>query len=117
MPEIDRSHPAATLFTLVYLLPVARVACSKFKGTQYPDQHVIVGAHHDDRGSFLNPRAPGADDDGSGSSMLLQIARIIKANNLSFGRTLVISAFSGEGNQSVAMPVFIPSQVLFWSRS
>ncbi|KAK3818543.1 MAG: hypothetical protein J3Q66DRAFT_271363, partial [Benniella sp.] len=71
------------------------VVC-KFTGTQYPDQHVIVGAHHDDRGSFLNPRAPGADDDGSGSSMLLQIARIIKANNLSFGRTLVISAFSGE---------------------
>ncbi|KAF9116159.1 hypothetical protein BGX27_004499 [Mortierella sp. AM989] len=68
----------------------------KFKGTEHPDEHVIVGAHHDSRGSFLNPRAPGADDDGSGSSMLLQIARIIKANNLSFGRTFVIAAFSGE---------------------
>ncbi|KAF9998867.1 hypothetical protein BGZ65_005700 [Modicella reniformis] len=67
-----------------------------FKGTEHPDQHVIVGAHHDDRGSFLNTRAPGADDDGSGTSMLLQIARIIKANNLKFRRTLVLAAFSGE---------------------
>ncbi|KAG0309129.1 hypothetical protein BGZ98_005068 [Dissophora globulifera] len=71
------------------------VICT-FKGTEHPDEHVIIGAHHDSRGSFLNPRAPGADDDGSGTSMLLQVARIIKANNLSFGRTLIISAFSGE---------------------
>ncbi|KAF8936372.1 Zn-dependent exopeptidase [Dissophora ornata] len=71
------------------------VICT-FKGTENPDEHVIIGAHHDSRGSFLNNRAPGADDDGSGTSMLLQVARIIKANNLVFGRTLVISAFSGE---------------------
>ncbi|KAF9298265.1 hypothetical protein BGZ74_009455 [Mortierella antarctica] len=71
------------------------VICT-FRGTEYPNEHVIIGAHHDDRGSFLNPRAPGADDDGSGSSMLLQVARIIKNNNLSFGRTFVIAAFSGE---------------------
>ncbi|KAG0332465.1 hypothetical protein BG004_001257, partial [Podila humilis] len=71
------------------------VVCT-FKGTENPEEHVIIGAHHDDRGSFLNPRAPGADDDGSGSSMLLQVARIIKQNNLSFGRTFVIAAFSGE---------------------
>jgi hypothetical protein len=72
--------------------------CSTFKGTEHPSEHVIIGAHHDSRGSFLNPRAPGADDDGSGTTMLLQVARIIKANNLSFGRTFVIAAFSGEGN-------------------
>ncbi|KAF9412949.1 hypothetical protein BGZ94_000873 [Podila epigama] len=71
------------------------VICT-FKGTEHPDEHVIIGAHHDSRGSFLNPRAPGADDDGSGSSMLLQIARLIKKNNLTFGRTFVIAAFSGE---------------------
>ncbi|KAF9151529.1 hypothetical protein BG015_006550 [Linnemannia schmuckeri] len=71
------------------------VICT-FKGTERPNEHVILGAHHDSRGSFLNPRAPGADDDGSGTSMLLQVARIIKANNLTFGRTFVISAFSGE---------------------
>ena len=71
--------------------------CSTFKGTEHPTEHVIIGAHHDSRGSFLNPRAPGADDDGSGTTMLLQVARIIKANNLSFGRTFVIAAFSGEG--------------------
>ncbi|ORZ05541.1 hypothetical protein BCR41DRAFT_312194 [Lobosporangium transversale] len=68
----------------------------KFKGTEHPDEHVIIGAHHDSRGSLFNPRAPGADDDGSGTSMLLQVARIIKANNVKFGRTFVISAFSGE---------------------
>ncbi|KAG0201398.1 hypothetical protein BGX28_005776 [Mortierella sp. GBA30] len=71
------------------------VVC-KFKGTERPEENVIIGAHHDSRGSFLSQRAPGADDDGSGTGMLLQVARIIKANSLTFGSTLVISAFSGE---------------------
>ncbi|KAF9391914.1 hypothetical protein CPB97_005041 [Podila verticillata] len=71
------------------------VICT-FKGTEHPSEHVIIGAHHDSRGSFLSNRAPGADDDGSGSSMLLQVARLIKQNNLTFGRTFVIAAFSGE---------------------
>ncbi|CAO1626325.1 unnamed protein product [Sympodiomycopsis kandeliae] len=38
---------------------------------------VLLSAHYDSRGSFGNPDAPGGDDDGSGSTMLLAITRIL----------------------------------------
>ena len=71
------------------------VACSVV-GTEKPDEIVVIGAHFDSRGSFGYPGAPGADDDASGTSMLLALAREIQRNKLSFSRTVVIAAFSGE---------------------
>ena len=41
-------------------------------GTRYPDHQVIVGAHFD-----AVSGSPGADDNGSGSSAVLEIARIL----------------------------------------
>lgn len=38
---------------------------------------VLLSAHYDSRGSFGNPRAPGGDDDGSGTTMLLAVTRIL----------------------------------------
>lgn len=40
--------------------------------------------------------APGADDDGSGTSLLLSIARHISSHHLTFRRKVIIAAFSGE---------------------
>ncbi len=42
-------------------------------GTSLPDHHVVVGAHRDAVSS-----SPGADDNGSGSAAVLEIARILK---------------------------------------
>jgi Peptidase family M28/Dockerin type I domain len=41
-------------------------------GTTYPDHQIIVGAHYDTR-----PNTLGADDNGSGTAALLEIARIL----------------------------------------
>ncbi|KAG0269217.1 hypothetical protein DFQ27_004457 [Actinomortierella ambigua] len=71
------------------------VLCT-IKGTTLPDELVILGAHHDSRGSFFNPRAPGANDDGSGTGMLLAVARAIHEHKVTFERTVIIAAFSGE---------------------
>lgn len=71
------------------------VACS-ITGTKKPDEIVLIGAHFDSRGSFGYPGAPGADDDASGTAMLLALAREIHAHKLSFDRTVVLAAFSGE---------------------
>ncbi|MBM3404726.1 MAG: M28 family peptidase [Bacteroidetes bacterium] len=61
-------------------------------GSLYPDEYVIVGGHYD---SFATPlEAPGADDNASGTSGVMEIARIL--SNYEFERTLVFCAWSGE---------------------
>jgi hypothetical protein len=44
-------------------------------GTDYPDQKFIICAHYDD--SPVQPPAPGADDNGSGTTAVLEAARIL----------------------------------------
>lgn len=73
----------------------------------------VLGGHFDSRGvrlafltpsladtlptqSFGYPTAPGADDDGSGTALLLSIARHITEHRLTFKRKVIIAAFSGE---------------------
>jgi len=48
--------------------------------------------------SSTNPtqRAPGANDDGSGTGTLLQIAKIISTSSAKFSRSIRLAAFSGE---------------------
>eukprot|EP00041_Stephanoeca_diplocostata_P036787 m.1358259 g.1358259 ORF g.1358259 m.1358259 type:complete len:468 (+) comp24934_c1_seq31:54-1457(+) len=68
-------------------------------GSKYPDQLVIAGAHYDSRArSTTDPsqRAPGADDNGSGSSAMLEIARVLAENDVEFEYTHMLCFFSGE---------------------
>jgi hypothetical protein len=44
-------------------------------GTDYPDQKFIICAHYDD--SPVQPPAPGADDNASGTAAVLEAARIL----------------------------------------
>lgn len=61
-------------------------------GSVYPEEYVIIGAHYD---SYSNSgAAPGADDNASGTSAVIEIARIL--SQYTFDRTLVFCAFSGE---------------------
>jgi len=69
------------------------------RGVVNPTKLVLVTAHYDSRGPQLSStteRAPGANDNGSGTGSLLQIAKLIFQNKLSFGYTVVLIAFSGE---------------------
>ncbi|KAM0755208.1 Zn-dependent exopeptidase [Meredithblackwellia eburnea MCA 4105] len=65
-------------------------------GTDPTSGTVVLGAHFDSRGSFGYPTAPGGDDDGSGTSLILSIARFITSQQISFKRKVIISLFSGE---------------------
>ncbi|GAA5844894.1 hypothetical protein JCM3766R1_004383 [Sporobolomyces carnicolor] len=60
------------------------------------NETVVLGAHYDSRGSFGFPTAPGADDDASGTSLVLAVARHIHTNRLIFSRKLVLALFAGE---------------------
>jgi hypothetical protein len=68
-------------------------------GTRFPNQSVVFGAHLDDRNNVLSDntgRAPGADDNGSGTVAVLELARLISQLNYTFQYTLVLAHFTGE---------------------
>lgn len=65
-------------------------------GSTDTTETVVLGAHYDDRGSFGEVRAPGANDDGSGTGALLAIARAIARRNVVFRANVLLCAFAGE---------------------
>ncbi|MFH1372956.1 MAG: M28 family peptidase [bacterium] len=60
-------------------------------GTQFPNHHVIVGAHRD-----AVPASPGADDNGSGSAGVLEIARVL--TDVETDMTFIFVLFDAEEN-------------------
>ncbi|BGP57866.1 hypothetical protein JCM8202_001780 [Rhodotorula sphaerocarpa] len=63
---------------------------------RFANETVVLSAHFDSRGSFGLPTAPGADDDASGTSLVLAVARTIWQHRLRFSRKLVLALYSGE---------------------
>ncbi len=58
---------------------------------------IIISAHYDSRMEDINnntARAPGADDNASGVSALLEVARIL--SNVSLNYSIIYVLFSGE---------------------
>lgn len=63
-------------------------------GATTPQEFVILGAHLDD--IPREGRAPGANDDGSGSASLLTIAAAVGDSGVKFKRTLCFEHYTGE---------------------
>ncbi|MFO8066587.1 MAG: M28 family peptidase [Bacteroidales bacterium] len=61
-------------------------------GTEYPDEYVVLGGHYDSYS--YDGDAPGADDNASGTSGVMEIARILSQHE--FERSIIFCAFSGE---------------------
>lgn len=57
-------------------------------GTEFPDEYIIISSHYD------HPDGPGADDNASGTSGVLECARIL--SQYSFKRTILYIPFNGE---------------------
>lgn len=66
------------------------------------EEAVLLSAHYDSRGTFGDPVAPGGNDDGSGTTMLLAVSRILAeaiakdAGSSYRRRELQLVFFSGE---------------------
>lgn len=69
---------------------------SSYPASEDTDETVLISAHYDSRGSFGSTRAPGGDDDGSGVTGLLGIARTIGRKGIKFRKNVQIAAFAGE---------------------
>ncbi len=58
-------------------------------GTTYPDHHIVIGGHKD-----AVSGSPGADDNGSGTAGVLEMARVLK--DIETKMTFVFICFDGE---------------------
>ncbi|MFN2394741.1 MAG: M28 family peptidase [Bacteroidales bacterium] len=72
--------------------PASDNVIATLTGTKYPDEYVVVGGHYDSVSSSGD--APGADDNASGTSGVMEIARIL--SQYEFDRSIIFCAFSGE---------------------
>ncbi len=60
------------------------------------EEHICVGAHLDHLGVQGGELFPGADDNGSGSTAVLQLARAIHAGTIKPRRSVLLMAFGAE---------------------
>ena len=72
--------------------PASDDVIATIPGTVYPDQFIVLGGHYDSYS--YSGGAPGADDDASGTSGILEIARIL--SEYQFKRTIILCTWSGE---------------------
>ena len=73
------------------------VVRGEIRGSKYPEEVVILGAHHDSVGAFGMPPAvnsPGACDNASAVSILIELARLYARERPA--RTLWLCSFGGE---------------------
>lgn len=67
------------------------------RGTERPDEVVVVSAHIDSRASDVmdwRSEAPGANDNGSGTALVIEAARVLSRHR--FPTTIVFAVLSGE---------------------
>lgn len=77
-------------------------------GTDLKDELVVFGAHYDSvNWKNTNDRAPGADDNGSGSAALLQIAKMLSQHAKSLRRSVALAAFQAEEEGLVGSIAFV----------
>ena len=61
-------------------------------GKDLPGEAVVIGAHID----TLSGNKPGADDDASGITVILEVARILLASNFEFKHPIYVIAYAAE---------------------
>lgn len=89
---------------------------AELPGTHYPDQIYYIIAHHDATAGLPvlpEDEAPGADDDGSGSALVLECARVM--SQFSFQNTVRFAVFAGNeqgliGSEAYASGLPIPGE-------
>lgn len=86
------------LCSLVFLSTQSETipSCSRYSGIKDTNSTVLISGHYDSRGSFGSTRAPGGDDDGSGTTGVLAIARTIARKGVKFHSNVELAFFAGE---------------------
>lgn len=99
MERINRwmaQEPVTLEFNIqnIWLKPIPQYnVIADIKGTGKPDEMVIVSGHFD---SWNGPGSQGANDNGTGSAMTIEAARILKAAHAKPKRTIRFILWTGE---------------------
>jgi hypothetical protein len=72
------------------------VASIQGRETDLKEQNIVVGAHRDHFGRQAGLLFPGADDNASGTAVVLEVARAIVEAGLQPARTITFVSFDGE---------------------
>ena len=78
-------------------------------GTVTPSEYVVVGGHYDSTSQSTGTSAPGAEDNGSGTALVLELARI--AANRSFERSIQFVLFDAEEQGLIGSQRFVNTAV------
>ena len=81
-----------------------------FKGGKNPTNYVVVSAHLDHLGTHFGKMYPGADDNGSGSATLLELARLYaerRTAGLGSDNTVIFLWFTGEESGLLGSQYFV----------
>jgi len=82
---------------------------AELRGAEDPSKIVIISGHYDSRSTNISDpdmRAPGADDNGSGTANVLELARIFTQSGLKFKHTIRFCSWSGEEQGLVGSRVY-----------
>ena len=60
------------------------------------DEYIVIGAHYDHLGVSNGEIYNGADDNASGTATIIEMARILKSQQSSLKRSVIIAAFDAE---------------------
>jgi hypothetical protein len=84
----DSAHEIGTLHNVLGLIPGSDPSSA--------EETVIIGAHRDHFGQQAGLVFPGADDNASGTAVLLEVARVFAESGFKPKRSLLFLSFSGE---------------------
>jgi hypothetical protein len=73
-------------------IPVYNVF-AEIRGSELPDEYIIISGHQD---SWDGPGSQGVTDNGTGTSVMLEAARILAASGVKPKRSIKIALWSGE---------------------
>ena len=100
--------------TQAYREDYAPNVVAELKGVTHPDKIVVAIAHFDDRASDIKSqteRAPGADDNGSGTAALLAMASALSGHAHGFAYTIRLVSVSGEEQGLLGSKAYVTSAV------
>ncbi len=102
MKWISRRAPG-TLYNFLFLLPGHDPILK--------DEIVILGAHRDHFGRQAGLLFAGADDNASGTAVLLEVARVLTQSGLQPKRSILFASFSGEEQGLLGSTLYVSQPV------
>ena len=93
------------------------VAEIKAEKPLYNNEYILIGAHYDHIGLRNGEICNGADDNASGSAVLIQLARLLNANKDKINRNIILVWFDAEEGGLVGSKAFAENPMFVSSLS